>query len=255
MKNIVVIALSLLVGLYGHGVWGQSTAKLDLPPLPSLEVLIDSAVARAPMRSYQIERKYEAEQLVKSARKEWTEYFGAESYYRYGQLGAIENGGTQGGTPTIPIVTSTQQSQSWWYVGAYIRIPLFAMVNRGTEIKRLGHTVRQAEYLQADAADAIAREVIDLYNEVKLNIEILQIKANLLVTNNAQVVESEIKYRNQKIDLGRLAQLQEMQAKVAVEFATAQYTARASLTKLQLITGMQLLGTTTLNIEKDNVTN
>lgn len=254
MKNIIVIMLAL-VGLYGCEAWGQNVAKLDLPPIPNLEVLIDSAVARSPMRSYQIERQQEAKQLVKSARWEWTEYLGAESYYRYGQLGAIENGGTQGGAPTIPIVTSSHQSQSWWYVGAYIRLPLFSMVNRGTEIKRLRHTVRQAEYLQADAADAISREVIDLYNEVKLNIEILQIKANLLVTNNAQLIESEIKYKNQKIDLGRLAQLQEMQAKVAVEFATAQYTARASLTKLQLITGMQLLGTTTLNIDKDDVTN
>lgn len=220
----------------------QQRINLDIPKIPPLDSLIDAAVERAPMRNYQIEREKEAQQLVKSARRDWTQYIGAESYYRYGQLGVIGDA-SQGGSPsTTPIITSSNQSQSWWYVGAYIRIPLFAVVNRAVEIGRLKHTVIQSQYLQEEVADAVKSKVIELYNEVKLNIEILQIKAVLLETDNAQVTEAELNYENRKIDLGRLAQLQEMQAKVATEFATARYAARTSLLKLQELTGIDIIG-------------
>lgn len=247
-KHILIIIAALL----SSAAYAQKNFKLDVPKLPLLGELIDSAVARAPMRGYQVEREKEAQQLIKSSRRQWTEYMGVESYYRYGQLGVIDNGSTGGSSSSVPIVTSSNQSQSWWYVGAFIRLPIFAIANRAVEIERLRRTVSQAEYLQQDAADATTLKIIALYNEVQLNLEILQMKASLLETNNAQLAEAELLYEGRKIDLGRLAQLQEMQSKAATEFAAARYTARTSLFQMQTLTGVDIIGTYNFAIVKSD---
>lgn len=243
-KYITILALVLISGI----VYAQKSFKLDVPTLPPLETLIDSAVARAPMRGYQSERRDEAQDRIRTERQQWTDYVGVESYYRYGRLGIVDQNNGQGGSAGIPIVSSTNQSQSWWYVGAYLRIPIFAIINPRVEISRLRHTVRQSEYLMADAADAVTLRVIELYNDARLNIDILQIKASLLETNNAQIAEAENQYENRKIDLSRLAQLQEMQAKAATEFTTARYACRTALAQLQALTGVDIIGSFNFNI-------
>lgn len=250
MKKSIVILAIVLSGV----AQAQKNFRLDIPKLPSLQQLIDSAVQRAPMRGYQIEREKEARQLLKTSRRQWTEYVGAESYYRYGQLGVIDNGSVSGASPSIPIISSSNQSQNWWYVGAFIRIPIFAIANRGVEVERLRTTVRQAECLQEDAVDAMTLKIIEMYNEVQLNLELLQIKASLLETNNAQLAEAELLYESRKIDLGRLAQLQEMQVKAAGEFATARYMARTSLAQMQVLSGVNIIGTFNFSIVKSNDT-
>lgn len=242
MKNQL---LTIIFCLFVSGSWAQNNSKVTRPDLPTLQTFIDSAVARAPMREYHLERKLEAQTRIKTQRQQWTEFIGVETYYRYGKLGVIDQsmGQASGGTvPSLPITNNIHQSQNWWYVGAFLRVPLFAIVNSKVEVNRLKHTVKQSEYEMEDVAQAVEFRVIDLYNTLLLNLEILQMKAVLLETNNAQIKEAELSYANRKIDLGRLSQLQEMQSKVAVEFATARSDSRVAMEKLQTLSGIQLIG-------------
>lgn len=241
MKLVYLIASLLFLGLTATAQISTDSV-LRANHIPTLDMLIDSAILHSPLRGYQRERQAEAQSLVRSSRREWTQYVGMEAYYRYGHLGVIDVNSPQtaGGTTPLPITTNSTQSQSWWYVGAFVRIPVFAIVDRANEVKRLKHTVVQSEFLMEDASQAIVLRVIEEYNTLLLNLDILIIKSLLLETSNAQVVEAENEYKSGKINLGRLAQLQEMQAKTATEYATARAECRTALLKLEQMTGIKL---------------
>lgn len=236
--TIVSFLLTISSACYGQIV-ASGDSILKARDIPTLQELIDLSVARAPMRGYHNERKLEAQSRIKTEKQEWTNYIGVESYYRYGRLGVIDVNSPQGTTP-LPITTNSTQSQNWWYVGAYFRMPIFAVVNRGTEIKRLQHTVKQSDHEMDDVTQQITFMVIEQYNKLILNLNILEIKSSLLQTNNAQIEEAKNDYQAGKINLGRFAQLQEMQAKASVEYETARSEARIALLNLEQLTGLTL---------------
>ncbi len=212
---------------------------LNSRKIPPVGELIEAAIANSPMRHYQKERQREAELKVRSARREILENIGVEAYYRYGRLGVIDY--TDSGAPLPePVTTNNTQDQNWWYVGAYLRLPILDVVDRGNVIKTQKSIAKQSEYLMADAAQQISLKVVEEYNTLVLNLDLLAIKSTLLQTNDAQIRESEMQYRDGKITLGRLAQLQEMHAKVTTEYATALSGAREALLKLEALTGLAL---------------
>lgn len=206
--------------------------------IPTLDSLLEVAYANAPMGGYHAERKAEAVQLLKASKLSWTQYVGVEAYYRYGRLGVTDQSSITTGLPA-PVVTSSQ-IQNWWYFGAFIRLPISGVVLSPIETKRLRHVEKQSQYEIADAQMQLGQKVVEQYYALLLNIEIIKEKALLLETNNAQIEEAENLYKDRKIDLGRMSQLQEMQNKVAVEFATARNEARIALKKLELLTGVNL---------------
>lgn len=219
------------------------TDTMSLPELPSLEELIDSAISISPMCGYHNERGMEALAQLKIARRGWLQYIGVESYYRYGNQNVVDIT-TPGNSAGIPIVVkgSSNERQNWWYVGAYIRLPLSGLFVQGPDTKRVKHIYNQSEYERADAAQAVAMRVVELHGDLMLNLDILRLKAQLLETDNAQLQEAENAYVNRQIDLSRLAQLQEMQSKTAVEYATARNECRRSLVLLELISGIDITG-------------
>lgn len=241
MKSLYFITSLLIWGLTATAQISTDSV-LRANHIPTLDVLIDSATLHSPMRNYHHERQAEAQSMVRTSRREWTQYVGMEGYYRYGRLGVVDVNSPQtaGGTTSLPITTSSTQSQNWWYVGAFVRVPIFAIVDRANEVKRMKHTVLQSEYLMEDATQSIVLRVIEQYNTLLLNLDILIIKSLLLETNNAQVSEAENEYKSGNINLGRMAQLQEMQAKTATEYATARAECRTALLKLEQMTGLKL---------------
>ncbi len=212
---------------------------LNAKKIPPLNELIDAAIASSPMRQYQKERQREAQLKIKSARREILENIGVEAYYRYGRLGVIDYSDSGSLLPE-PVTTNNTQDQNWWYVGAYLRLPILDVVDRGNVVKTQKSIAKQSEYLMADAAQQIALKVVEQYNALVLNLDLLAIKSTLLQTNDAQIVESEAHYRDGQITLSRLAQLQEMHAKVTTEYATALSQAREALLKLEQLTNQRL---------------
>lgn len=240
--KLITLLLTLITTIVTAKAQYSTDSILRANNIPTLQTLIDSAMARTPMLGYHVERKAEAESRIKSARRKWLDYVGVESYYRYGRLGVIDVNSPQssGTTTPLPITSNSTQSQNWWYAGAYIRIPFLAIVDHTNQVKMFKHVAAQSDYEMQDVQQEVALKVIEEYNTMILNLDLLIIKATLLETNNAQIKEAENQYKNGKIDLGRLAQLQEMQAKVATEYATARSESRTALLKLEQMTGIKL---------------
>lgn len=215
-----------------------SAQSIEDLKIPTLDSLLAVAYANSPMVGYHTQRREEATLLLKANKLSWTQYVGVEAYYRYGRLGVTDQSSISTGLPA-PVVTSSQ-IQNWWYLGAFVRLPISGVVLSPIETKRLRHVEKQSEHEIDDAQMELGQKVVEQYYALLLNIETIKQKAILLETNNAQIQEAENLYKDRKIDLGRMSQLQEMQNKVAIEFATARSNGRIALKKLELLTGLTL---------------
>lgn len=158
--------------------------------IPPLAVLIDSAIVHnASVRFRDIDIVVGRYNL-KESRNLWTKNIGLQSDVRYGTFDSYSS--DISGAPN-PSVIATSHAETRFGCSAYIKIPLFDLVNHQNQNKLAKAKLEQAETMAIVQRDELRQMVIVHYNDLILKQRLLRIKTknHETVKINMQMVEKE----------------------------------------------------------------
>jgi outer membrane protein TolC len=188
--------------------------EIVFPPLPAL---IDSAIkhnAAVQYRKLEIEVR---ESNVTTQRNGWLRNLGVQGDSRYGTIDAFSTN-ANGVSTNFSNTTSKQLNYA---AGVYIKIPIFDLVNRKTQIKQAKNEVEEAKRLAESQEAEIRQIVIKQYQDVLLKQKLLTIKSLNLgsATVNMEMVEKQ--FRNGVIPVAEYVRLTDMTSRIQSDYELA----------------------------------
>lgn len=204
--------------------------------IPKLEVLIDSALAKNGMLGY---RKNEIEVKkgnLKSKRRNWTRNFGIQADTRYGTFDNFSN--NVSGSGTVTLASTTQQTT--YAVGFYLKIPVFDILNRKSDIKQAKAELSQAENLVKFQEEEIRETVIRYYEDLILKQNLLEIQAINLSDAKVNMEMAKKEFTNGQIAIYEYIRISDITAGVAVEFEKIKADLLIAKKVLENITGVTI---------------
>nr|WP_315224022.1 TolC family protein [uncultured Flavobacterium sp.] len=204
--------------------------------IPSLNVLIDSAIVNNGMLNY---RKLEIDSKdcnLKSKRQYWTRNFGIQANTGYGTLNNLSS--ISGDDSTVNTASNTQLLN--YNVGLYLKIPVFDVINRKSQIKQAKSELEQAKSLAKSQEDELRQAVIRNYEELLLKQNLLELRASNLgnARVNMEMVEKE--FRNGLIPISEYVRISDMTSRIAAEFEQAKSEFMVSKKLLENLTGIEI---------------
>lgn len=243
MKNIFKITIILFL-LCAHSVEiiAQKSTESELKTtsikllIPSLDQLIDSALVFNGMVNY---RKLEIdakESNLKAKRQYWTRNFGIQADSRYGTFNNFSS--TSGSNSTINLTSDTQQLN--YNIGFYLKIPLFDIINRKSQVKQAKAELAQAESLAKSQENELRGQVIRHYEDLILKQNLLELRASNLgnARVNMEMVGKE--FKNGLIAISEYVRISDMTSRIAVEFEKSKSEFLVSKKLLENLVGFQL---------------
>lgn len=202
--------------------------------IPNLEILIDSALANNGMLGY---RKNEIEVKkanLKSKRRNWTRNFGVQADTRYGTFDNFSN--NVNGPNTVTLASTTQQTN--YGIGIYLKIPVFDILNRNSDIKQAKSELSQAKNLVKFQEDEIRETVIRYYEDLILRQNILEIQAINLSDANVNMEMAKKEFTNGQIAIYEYIRISDITSGVAKEFQKAKSDLIVAKKLLENLTGL-----------------
>ena len=193
-----------------------TVAEVDFP---SLEVLMDSAISHNAMVAYRGQEYAARKENLTTQKNFWMRNLGVQADTRYGTFDNFLNS-SNGQSTTLQSVTTKQANYG---VGLYIKLPVFDVVNRKTQIKQAKAEMEQAKYLKEAQENEIRQAVIKLYEDVLLKQKLVNIKSQNLgsATVNYEMVERE--FRDGVIPIAEYVRLSDMTSRIKSEYEMAKY--------------------------------
>jgi outer membrane protein TolC len=237
---ITCIASSIFTDVQAQTTPLQDTASgkttLVIPPL---NALIDSAIKHNAMieyRGHEIEAK---EANLKSQRTYWLRNVGVQADTRYGTFDNFSSN-ANGQSTTLLAVTSKQFNYG---AGLYMKLPIYDLLNRKTQIKQARAEVEQAKSLAQSQEDELRQIVIRQYQETLLKQKLLTIKSQNLgsATVNMEMIEKQ--FRNGLIPLAEYVRISDMTARIQSEYEMARSEFLLSKQLLEEIAGFTFSNT------------
>jgi len=214
LKKLIIVILFFNSSLS----FSQSSSIPDsILFIPTLGEAIDMAMEYSPLlKSVDIEttiKKFE----LSSARKEWLDNLGIESYYKYG---SIDNVNIQN-VGTYDQVTNAQTTDSRYSVGVYIKMSFFSFLNQRTNTKialqEIEQSKSQKEFIKAE----IRKAVIKQYGDYLFNKELVGIKNKAFQTNQLQLKKANNDYENGNLTIYEITKVMEALTKSETEYLMA----------------------------------
>lgn len=204
--------------------------------IPELEVLIDSALANNGMLGYRKDEIEVKKANLKSKRRNWTRNFGIQADTRYGNFNNFSN--NVSGSDVVTLASATTQTN--YGVGLYLKIPVFDIFNRKSEIKQAKTEISQAENLVKFQEDEIKEIVIRYYEDLLLKESLLKIQATNLSDAKVNMEMAKKEFTNGQIEIYEYIRISDITAGVATEFEKAKSNLLLAKKLLENYTGVQI---------------
>lgn len=241
-----ILLFTLLIG--NHFI---TQAQSDFNPLsddisdklPSLQVLIDSAVTNNPLVKFRDQQIIVNESKLKSKKVEWTRNLGIQGNIGYGNLYNSSTNTTDGIDP-LPFATNRVETQ---YIGSvYINFPLYTAVDRKNQIKMARTEIDQANSMAEQQRLETRMLVIRQYNDLILAQRMMRIRARYMETAriNMQMVEKE--FSNGVIPVTELTRITEIATRAEADYESALTDFLTAYLVLEEIIGMRFNLTNTI---------
>lgn len=233
------MALIFLCLTYFDG-YSQDSPLVEQEPesykllIPELGVLIDSALANNGMLNYRIDEIEVKKANLKAKRRNWTRNFGIQADTRYGTFDNFSN--NVSGPNTVTLASTTTQFN--YGVGLYLKIPVFDVFNRRSEIKQAKTEISQAKNLVKFQADEIRETVIRQYEDLLLRQNLFEIQAINLGDAKANKAMAEKEFRNGIIPVYEYVRILDITSGIAREYEKAKSELMLSKKLLENLTGM-----------------
>jgi len=204
--------------------------------IPSLNVLIDSALVNNGMVNY---RKLEIDAKhcnLKEKQQYWTRNFGVQVNSGYGTFNNLSS--ISGDNSNVNLASNTKQLN--YNVGFYLKMPVFDVINRKSQIKQAKSELEQAKSLAKSQQDELTQIVIRNYEELLLKQNLLELRASNLgnAKVNMEMVEKE--FRNGLIPISEYVRISDMTFRIAAEFEQAKSEFMVSKKLLENLTGIEI---------------
>jgi len=240
-KTKVVLVIWLLL-LYIPGAIAQELdANIEnLKPyrllIPNLDVLIDSAWANHGMLAYRKNEINVKESNLKMKKRYWTRNFGIQGDTRYGTFNNFSENINSSGT--INLASNTTQFN--FGVGFYLKIPVFDVYNRKSEIKQAKAELTQAENLVKFQKDEIKETVIRYYEDLILKQNLILIRAKNLSDARVNLEMAKKDYTNGNLVLYEFIRISDITSGIATEYEKAKSALIVAKKLLENITGVKI---------------
>ena len=238
--NILVVFLTLLTATT-LGYAQDSIVDANQPEsfkllIPKLEVLIDAAIVNNGMMGYRKDEIEVKKANLKSKRRNWTRNFGIQADTRYGNFNNLSN--NVSGNDVVTLASATKQTN--YGIGLYLKIPIFDLFNRKSDIKQAQAEVSQAENLVKFQESEIKAIVIGYYEDLILKENLLEIQATNLSDAKVNMEMAKKEFTNGQIEVYEYIRISDITSGVTAEFEKAKSNLRLAKKILENYTGVQI---------------
>jgi outer membrane protein TolC len=243
-----IVGILLIFCLTGNA---QNNQKANLlndnieTKLPPLGTLLDSALARNPYVKFRdlqiVVNKYK----LKSDQAVWLKNLGVQTDIRYGTFDNFSTNTSEGQTPSL---ISTRRNQTNYGLGAYLKLPLFDLVNRKYQVNIATAEVDQANQMAEFQRDEVRQLVIRQYNDVILKQRILKIKSKYFATSKINMEMIEKEFQTGVISISEYSRISEIVTRTESDYENARVDFVTSYMILEEIVGIKFNLTQSLNL-------
>lgn len=218
---VIVFYLFLMVQFNGIA---QNVVKPDLLKdnietlLPPLQTLIDSAIANNPFVRFRNEDIKVNEFKLKADRMQWTRNLGIQTDIRYGTFNNFSTNTSEGQTPSNLATLSNQMNYG---IGAYLKFPLYDLINRNNQQNLTKAEIDKAISMAEVQRDEVRQSVIRQYNDLILKQRLLRNKSKYIETARINVQMMEKEFQNGVISLGEYTRLSEIASRAEADLETS----------------------------------
>lgn len=242
-KLILFVGLQFcsMMPLIAQKTTGQDSLSAEFTVnLPPLAALIDSSMKYYPMIKLRIQAIEAKEANLKSQQISWVKNFGIQSDIRYGTFDIFSTTTAEGQNPAM---YATQNSQLNYGIGAFLKIPIYDILNRKHQVDLAKSELEQAESM-ADAQRAELRQlVIKQYNEVLLKQKLLQIQSKKLSNAKINMDMVETRFRNGQIPVDEYVRILDIATGTEANYESAKSEYTVSFMILEEIVGFKINST------------
>lgn len=205
--------------------------------LPAVGVFLEAARSYADVKYYEAKLR-ENELLLKISRKEWLKYFRVQGNYQYGTTNSLL---TESADINPNEVRFRGQTQDWYNIGVTLAIPLDDIFNRKNRNDVARARVDQSKYEQATSLEKRQMIILEAYNEVVKNLELLKINAESVALYDAQMRISEKDFSNGRIDIITLSLERGRRSEANIKYQTSRAALNNAVSILELLTQIKII--------------
>jgi len=241
-NNITGLIITLVFGFTNTICFAQNEAISNNNPgtlkliIPELKVLVDSAMVHNGMLGYRKNEIDVKKANLKAKRRNWTRNFGIQADTRYGTFDNFSN--NLNGPNTVTLASTTVQTN--YGVGLYLKIPVFDIFNRKSDIKQAKAEISQAENLVKFQEYEIRETVIRYYEDLILKENLLEIQAVNLSDANVNKEMAKKEFTNGQMEIYEYIRIADITAGVATEFEKAKSNLLLAKKLLENYTGVKI---------------
>lgn len=237
----ILILTGFVLILHFKGI-AQSSKDADLLKieiesiLPPLGNLIDSAIANNPYVRYRDLQIIVNKCKYNADRSQWLRNMGVQTDIRSGTFDNFSTNTSEGQNPSL---FATRSNQTNYGIGAYIKFPLYDLVNRKNQINLSRTELEQAESMAEVQRDEVRQLVIRQYQELVLAQKLIRNKSKYFETAKVSMAMAEKEFQNGVIPVGEYSRISEIVSRADDDFETARINFITSYLILEEIVGIK----------------
>lgn len=234
---IIIFYLSSITNLVAQNQTNFNPAIDDISEnLPPLNILIDSALVNDPYVHFRDLQLIVENSKLKANRINWTENLGIEADLNYGNYNDISTSISEEDDAYDLVSNTTQTTYSF---GAYLKLPIYDIINRKNSIRQSKAEIRQAECMAEVKRKEVRQLVITQYNELVLKQRLFKIRAKHLAANQINYEMTEKEFHNGVVSVGELSRISDMYSTSEEQFESARTDFVTSYLILEEIVGFK----------------
>jgi outer membrane protein TolC len=183
-----------------------------------LNALIDSALLHDPYVRFRDLQLIVNKAKLKADKSQWARNFGIQTDIRHG---TFDNFSTNTSEGQVPSLFATRSNQTNYGVGAYIKFPIYDLLNRKNQINLARTELEQAKSMADMQRNEVKQLVIKQYNELILKHRLLKIRTKTLETAKINYFMVEKEFQNGVVDVTEFSRISENTARADSDFETA----------------------------------
>lgn len=243
LKFSLLAMLLTLIGVNGKAqnlptTESYSTDILLNIKLPTIDALIEGAKNSSQVEFYNL--RMEGQELtLKTERRKWQEYLSFHGSYQYGVMAMVNEIGIGANYP--PIYQYTDQAQSWYTVGATLRLPLDQLFDRRNRIRRqqikIEETVQERELWY----DEHKLRIIELYAKAIEMMNNLRYSVELFSMADGQFQMAQKDYVLGTITAQALSTSKSQQVNALTQLERVKSELISAVFKLEVLSGIEII--------------
>ena len=249
MKRTVPLLLVLTFWFFSpKTMWAQESKSFSplndeiMDHLPSLSVLIDSAILNNPYVRFRDLQLLIDDCKLKGIKTDWTRHLGLQGEVRYGTYDSyLSSGGSA--------ISTTTSDELRWNYSTYFSIPLESILNRKNQMKQSKLEREQAKYMADVQRNELRQVVVRQYNDLLLKQKLLKIKSKFKVTSDINMQMVEKGFTNGTVTMNEYAMITENTNRAETDYAIAMVEFQTAYQLLEVICGMKFNLSNTISNE------